>query len=101
MSLLDEYEKRTAWKYGRLPDSLGTHPDLIRKINPDGSYAPFRGTTVYFRPGKACLGTVLLMQRILCRHLDGTLASPLPDVSFHMTLHDLISPEKTSADPAD
>ncbi len=101
MSLLEKYEERTAWKYDPLPGRFLTHPDLGRKIKPDGGYAPFAGTTVFFRPDKNCLGTVLIMKRLLDRRLGDLLAAPLPDGSFHMTLHDLVSPENSACDPAD
>lgn len=102
MALLSDYEQRTAWKYEPIHGSFHTHEGLVYKVNPDGSYAPFHGSTVVFRPGKQCFQVVQLMQRVLYHKLDGTgmLASPLPDASIHMTLHDLVSPEMYSFDSA-
>ena len=100
MSLLSDYEQRTAWKYEPIHGSFPTHEGLVRKVNPDGSYAPFSGSTVVFRPGKMCFQIIRLMQRVLYQQLDtsGLLAFPLPDAAIHMTLHDLVSPEMSSAD---
>ena len=69
MSLLSEYEKRTAWKYNAVTGRFSTHPALINKVDAAG------------RQEKLC----------------GTLAQPVPGASCHMTLHDLISPEQTDA----
>ena len=95
MSLLQDYEERTAWKYEPIRGSFHTHEGLLHKVNPDGSYAPFQGSTVVFKAGEQCVQAIQTIQRILCHKLDGTgmLASPLPDPTVHMTLHDLISPE--------
>lgn len=99
MSLLSDYEQRTAWKYEPIRGSFHTHDGLARKVNPDGSYVPFRGSTVVFRPQKECFQIIRLMQRILYHKLDttGMLASPLPETTIHMTLHDLVSPEMCAA----
>ncbi len=95
MSLLSEYEQRTAWKYEPIRGSFHTADSLKAKINPDGSYAPFPGSTVVFRPGKHCLQIIPLMQKTLYHKLEGTgmLADVLPASTIHMTLHDLVSPE--------
>ena len=95
MSLLSEYEQRTSWKYEPIRGFFHTADSLKGKINQNGSYAPFPGSTVVFRLGKQCLQTVQLMQRILYDKLEGTgmLADALPASTIHMTLHDLISPE--------
>ena len=100
MSLISDYEQRTAWKYEPIHGSFHSHEGLAGKVNPDGSFAPFPGSTVVFRPGKLCFQVIQLMQRILYHELDGTgmLALPLPDAAIHMTLHDLISPEMCSSD---
>ena len=102
MSLLSDYEQRTAWKYAPIRGLFHTHEGLAKKVNPDGSYAPFRGSTVVFRPGKRCFQAVQLMQKILYHRLDATgmLASPLPETTVHMTLHDLLSPEIRPSDSA-
>lgn len=103
MPLLSEYEERTAWKYEPIHGAFHTHEGLARKVGPDGSYIPFAGSTVVFRPGKRCLRVVRLMQRVLHGGLEGMdiLASPLPASTIHMTLHDLISPEMCVSDPED
>lgn len=95
MSLLSEYEQRTAWKYEPIRGSFHTADSLKSKINPDGRYAPYPGSTVVFRPGNQCLQIIQLMQRILYQKLEGTgmLADILPASTIHMTLHDLVSPE--------
>lgn len=100
MSLLSDYEERTAWKYEPIRGTFPTHPNLIRKVNQDGSYAPFAGSTVVFRSGRMCSQVIQLMQKALYLHLTGTdmLATLLPDSTVHMTLHDLISPETCSSD---
>lgn len=103
MSLLQEYEQRTAWKYEPIHGFFHTADGLVNKVQPDGSYAPFPGTTVVFRPGRRALYAVELMQGLIRRLLEDTqmLAAPLPSSSIHMTLHDLVSPEKCASDPAD
>lgn len=100
MSALSEYEKRTSWKYEPIRGSFRTHAELARKVSPDGSYAPFRGSAAVFRPGKPCCQVVRLMRRILSDQLaaSGMLAEPLPDAGVHMTLHDLVSPETRSCE---
>lgn len=95
MSLLSEYEQRTAWKYEPIRGLFPTADSLESKVNPDGRFAPFPGSTVVFRAGKQCLQIIQLMQRILYYKLEGTgmLAGVLPASTIHMTLHDLVSPE--------
>jgi len=101
MPLLEEYERRTAWKYKPVRGIFHTHEELIAKVRPDGSYAPFTGSTVVFRPGKLCRQVVPLIQQVIAEKLDGTdmLAEPLPASTVHMTLHDLVSPEMCGCDP--
>lgn len=103
MSLLADYEARTAWKYEPIRGSFCTNEGLSRKVDRDGNYVPFPGSTVVFRPQLYCVQVIQLMQRILARKLAGTdmLASPLSASTIHMTLHDLISPEMCASDPAD
>ena len=94
MSLLSDYEQRTAWKYEPIHGSFHTHEGLSQKVNPDGSYASFPGSTVVFRLESQCLQIIQLMQKMLYHKLGGDmLASILPASSLHMTLHDLISRE--------
>lgn len=101
MSLLSDYEQRTAWKYEPIGGIFHTAEGLANKVRPDGSFAPFLGTTVVFRLGKQERRIIQLMQQLLEQALEGTdmLASPLPESSLHMTLHDLISLENCSTDP--
>ena len=103
MSLLSEYEQQTVWKYDPIHGSFHTHEDLANKVDPDGSYVPFGGSTVVFRPEKLCYQVIELMQRILYDKLGagGMLAAPLPEAAIHMTLHDLISPETCPSDSAE
>ncbi len=98
MSFLSDYDQRTAWKYQGVQGTFPTHEGLKLKVNPDGTFPPFPGSTVVFRPDRTCLQVVLQMQRVLYHHLDGSgmLAAPLPASTMHMTLHDLISPETAS-----
>ncbi len=96
MSLLSEYEDRTSWKYEPIHGTFHTHEGLTNKVNQDGSYVVFPGTTVVFRPDKRCLQIIQLMQRVLDQQLQGTgmLMPALPASTIHMTLHDLVSPEQ-------
>lgn len=98
MSLLSDYEQRTAWKYAPICGSFHTAGGLSNKVNPDGSYAYFPGSTVTFRMKKKDLKLAQLMQQTLHRQLEGTnmLAHPLPASTLHMTLHDLLSPESSA-----
>lgn len=95
MSLLSDYESRTAWKYDRIQGFFHTPDDLTRKVNPDGSYAPYPGSTVVFRAGYACIQIIQMMQHILYQRLESNdlLSARLPASTIHMTLHDLISPD--------
>ena len=99
MSLLSDYEQRTAWKYEPLQGLFHTHAGLANKVNPDGSYAPFSGSTVVFKPDNNCLRFIQQIQSMLYQKLDPSdmLASFLPTSTIHMTLHDLISPEMCTA----
>lgn len=100
MSLLSDYEQRTAWKYEPVRGLFHTNEELSRKVNPDGSYAPFPGSTAVFRPEKQCLQIIRFMQKLLYQKMGSSmLAQPLPASSIHMTLHDLISPEICVSSP--
>ena len=55
MSLLAEYEQRTAWKYEPIRGSFYTADGLANKVGRDGSFVPFPGSTVVFRPEKLCV----------------------------------------------
>lgn len=95
MSLLSEYEQRTSWKYEPIFGSFHTNEGLSGKVNPDGSYAPFVGSTVVFRTNIYCQQIITLMQKVLLHKLNESdmMASTLPAYTAHMTLHDLFSPE--------
>ena len=95
MSLLSEYEQRTSWKYEPISGSFHTHERLAKKVNPEGSYAPFAGSTVVFRTDIYCQQIIALMQKVLFHNLNGSdmMASVLPAYTAHMTLHDLFSPD--------
>lgn len=98
MSLLSDYEQRTAWKYAPIRGAFHTADGLANKVQPDGSYAPFPGSTLVFRMRKPDLYVIELMQQLLYRQLEGTemLAERLPASTIHMTLHDLVSPENAA-----
>ena len=93
--MLLDYEQRTAWKYESIRGSFHAAASLSNKVNSDGSYASYPGSTVVFRPGKQCLQVVQMMQKVLLYKLKDSnmLAAPLPASTIHMTLHDLVSPE--------
>ena len=103
MSLLSDYEQRTAWKYEPIRGSFQTNEGLSCKVDCNGNYVPFYGSTVVFRSGQLCLQVIQLMQRVLYHRLEGTdiLSAPLPVSTVHMTLHDLISPEMCVSEPLD
>ena len=100
MSLISDYEQRTAWKHKPIHGRFATHVDLRRKVNQDGSYAPFLGSTVVFRPEERCVHAVERLQKCLTRDLTdtGMLAQPLGPETIHMTLHDLLSPDNAGGD---
>ncbi|HAL59726.1 MAG TPA: hypothetical protein DCP64_10150, partial [Sarcina sp.] len=87
--MLLDYEQRTAWKYESIRGSFHTAASLSNKVNSDGSYASYPGSTVVFRPGKQCLQVVQMMQKVLLYKLKASnmLAAPLPASTIHMTLH--------------
>ena len=97
MSLLSEYEKRTAWKYLPIPGRFSTHPALTNKVNDAGQFVPFPGSTVVFKLDRRICRYLQLVSGNLQEKLSGMLAEPLPEMSFHMTLHDLVSPEQADA----
>ncbi len=102
MSFLSDYDQRTAWKYEPIRGIFPAAANLANKVNPDGSYAPFHGSTVVFRPGRRCAQIIQLIQEALDSKLGGTdmLASRLDASTIHMTLHDLISPEMCASNAA-
>ncbi len=102
MSLLSEYESRTSWKHEPIHGAFHTHEGLTHKVDQDGNYVVFPGTTVVFRPDKRCLQAIQLMQRVLDQklHETGMIMPILPASTIHMTLHDLVSPEQCVSDAA-
>lgn len=100
MSLLSDYDQRTRWKFEPIRGAFSTAENLSNKVNPDGSFTYFPGSTVVFRPEKRCMKIIQLMQEALCSRLNdtGILAVSLPASTIHMTLHDLLSPENSISD---
>lgn len=104
MSLIDQYNWETRWKYEPLSGRYGTGQGLERKVDPaTGRFLPFPGTTTVFRLPEA-VGRVLaraLRDPLTERLKDsGMLAEDvLPEDSFHLTLHDLICPDLHQAGP--
>lgn len=103
MSLMSDYERRTAWKYEPVRGFFHTADGLTNKVAWNGGYKRFPGSTVVFRLGKKETYMIRLMQSALDYKLKekGMLAAPLPVSALHMTLHDLVSPERCESDPAD
>ena len=101
MSLLFDYDQRTAWKHQPIRGFFHTADGLRNKVDESGGYVRFPGTTAVFRADKTCCQAIQLIQRALGSRLEdtGMLAYPLPASTIHMTLHDLISPEKCACDP--
>lgn len=95
MSLLSEYEGRTAWKYNPITGRFPTHPALTNKVDDEGRFRPFHGSTVVFKLDRWACRYLQYVSGRLQERLCGMLAQPIPEASFHMTLHDLISPEQT------
>ncbi|MBR6707008.1 MAG: hypothetical protein IKI84_10045 [Clostridia bacterium] len=95
MSILEDYDRQTAWKYESIRGTFHTAESLVSKVGPDGCFVPFHGSTVVFRADKTCLRVIGMMQDLLYQDLRGSgmLAERLPVSTVHMTLHDLLSPE--------
>ena len=99
MSLLRDYEERTAWKYEPIRGAFPTERGLTLKVGPDGKIIPFPGVTTVFRPDKTGLELAELIQRRLYDRLQGTgmLADMLPSSTIHMTLHDLLAANRETS----
>lgn len=97
MSLLLEYEERTAWKYIPITRRFSTHPALAYKVDETGLFLPFLGSTVVFKLDKRVCLYFRYARDVLHQKLGDMLATPVPETSFHMTLHDLVSPEQNDA----
>lgn len=95
MSLLSDYEYRTAWKYEPIHGTFHTAAGLNNKVSADGEFLPFAGNTVVFRLDGMGVRIIHMMQQVLqyCLKDTGMMAAPLHPDTIHMTLHDLISPE--------
>lgn len=91
--MLSEYEERTAWKYMPISGRFPTHPDLLRKIDANGRFRPFMGSTVVFRLERHLRQYLRSAGDYLADRLGDMLANPLPLESIHLTLHDLVCPE--------
>ena len=98
MSLLSEYEGRTAWKYNPITGRFSTHTELTNKVDDEGRFRPFPGSTVVFKLDRWACQYLQYVSVRLQERLYGMLAQPIPEASFHMTLHDLISPEQADTE---
>lgn len=99
MSLISDFEERTAWKHERIGGWFSAHPNAQEKVAANGSYRTFPGTTVVFQCSPRMAGTLCPLQEDLHRQMEETemLSQPLPAATFHMTLHDLVSPEQKNS----
>ena len=99
MSLLSDFDERTAWKRERITGWFGTNPNVLNKVDPDGQYRTFPGTTVVFRCNEPMFEVISPLQDELHFQLTESeiLAQRLPSATFHMTVHDLVSPEQKNA----
>lgn len=68
-----------------------TNPSLANKVDPDGSFRPFFGSTVVFSLDEPAKLALAALQRALYREIGHMLAQPLTADTFHMTLHDLVN----------
>lgn len=100
MSLLSEYEARTAWKYEPIRGCFHTHAGLTAKVDESGKYRRFPGSTSVFRLERDERFCIAAMQSYLHDRAGEMLARPLPVSTLHMTLHDLANPE-TAKDGSD
>lgn len=93
MSNLDSYEEMTRWKQQSISGLYNTRPELEEKVDVEGHFLPYTGSTVVFRMGPRSLLIIEIMKQLLHQNIDEIcLAEPLPIDTMHMTLHDLISP---------
>ena len=99
MSLISDFDQRTAWKRERITGWFGTNPNVLNKVDPEGRYRTFPGTTVVFQCSEPMFEVISPLQDELHFQLAGSemLAQRLPGTTFHMTLHDLVSPEQKTA----
>ena len=101
MSLLNEYDYDTVWKHSDPGGVFDTGPGLENKVDAGGCFRFFPGSTTVFRLDGRTLHVLSLMQDALHQRLTESdlLAEPLPEDSFHLTLHDLVSPEMHRSEP--
>lgn len=95
MSLISDYETRTAWKYDSVSGRFPTHPGLLDKVDEEGAFRPYMGSTVVFRLDRQSRGYFQIVREIIMGGMKGLLSEPFPASAFHMTLHDLVCPEMT------
>ena len=95
MSLMLDYEMRTAWKYNSVSGRFPTHPGLLNKVDEEGAFRPYMGSTVVFRLDRQSRGYFQIVRQIIANGMRELLSEPFPASAFHMTLHDLVSPEMT------
>lgn len=95
MSLLTDYENRTGWKHEYFSGNFLTNNKVLDKVDNEGQYKYFPGTTVVFRLKNDDYKRFEFIQQQMFKYLSGTnmLAMPLPVTSYHMTLHDLVCPD--------
>lgn len=68
-----------------------TNSSLSNKVDPDGSFRPFFGSTVVFSLDARTKFALAGLQRGLYCEVGQMLAQPLTADTFHMTLHDLVN----------
>lgn len=75
-----------------------TNSSLSNKVDPDGSFRPFFGSTVVFSLDGRTKFALAGLQRGLYCEVGHMLAQPLNADTFHMTLHDLVNGSAYSDD---
>ena len=68
-----------------------TNPNLMKKVDTDGSFLPFIGNTVVYDLEHDTKCRLTLLQEALYQAAGDLLSQPLIPSTFHMTLHDLIN----------
>ena len=95
MSLKSDYETRTAWKYNPVSGRFQTHPGLLNKVDEEGAFRPYMGSTVVFRLDRQSRSYFRIVRQIIADGMQELFSETFPASEFHMTLHDLVSPEMT------
>ena len=90
-----DYTQYMTWRDEPLQGTWHTPARLCAKVDGNGQYVPFAGATTVFRLDRRQTRALALMRDDLTQRLCGTgcLAAPLPESSFHLTLHDLANQE--------